>query len=52
MSTVGELAEMLGESGSEAVARVQKELAARVEDGRSFAMRVRDQARDFLERGK
>ena len=52
LSTVGELAEMLGESGSEAVARVQKELAARVEDGRSFAMRVRDQARDFLERGK
>ena len=52
LSALGELADSLSESGNEALAHAQRELDARIADGRAFSARVRAQAKEFLSKDR
>ena len=45
-----EMADNLGESGSEALERARGEIAARIEDGKAFAARIAEQAKTLVGR--
>lgn len=50
LSSLSETANNLGDAGGEALTHAQEELASRMEDGRAFATRIREQARNLIEK--
>ena len=50
LASLSEAANNLGDAGGEALSHAQEELTARVEDGRAFAARVLEQARNLIEK--
>ena len=48
LTSLTEIANNLGESGSEALAHAQEEIRIRVNEGRSFAARIVEQAKDLV----
>ena len=50
LASVSEIANNLGDAGGEALAHAQEELGTRIEDGRAFATRVYEQARNLVEK--
>ena len=50
LASLSEAANNLGDAGGEALSHAQEELTARVKDGRAFAARVLEQARNLIEK--
>ena len=50
LARISEIADGIGESGSEALTHVQEELQLRISDGRAFTSSLRDRAHDLLNR--